>query len=338
MKIYLNAICTLCLVLISLTIKAQDAVSVADLIKQGQELNQQKNYAGAIEKYKSALKSEPENARANYEMAFALYSGGKGTEGVPYLEKAIKANPGTQLSAGAYSLLGSIYGGANQFQKSIAAYTNGIKADSTNQRLYYNLGIAQYRAKQYSNAEQSFISALKLDSGYAASQRMYALVTFHQNKRAEALLGFCRFLMLEPGTAQSAEAFGNLQNIVNGGSLKPEPGYRPSEADQGYADAENADLRKALNGFATRRYAAKTDLLTAQLKAVFTAFGKGGDPKYYWRSLAKYFYKLAQTEHLPTFARLISQKAYPENAKWIKDNADKVTALENWIMENKATF
>ena len=172
MKIYLNVMFALCFVFISLTIKAQDAVSVPDLIKQGQELNQQKNYTGAIEKYKSALKLEPENARVNYEMAFALYSSGKGAEGGPYLEKAIKTSTNAQLSAGAYSLLGSIYSGANQFQKSITAYSNGIKADSTNQRLYYNLGIAQYRAKQYSNAEQSFINALKLDSGYAASQRM----------------------------------------------------------------------------------------------------------------------------------------------------------------------
>ncbi|MDB5000031.1 MAG: tetratricopeptide repeat protein [Mucilaginibacter sp.] len=328
MKVYLNVLLALPFIFVSLTLKAQDTVLISDLIKQGQELNQQKNYTGAIEKYKSALKVEPENARANYEMAFALYLSGKGAEGIPYLEKAIKANTNAQLSAGAYSLLGSIYGGTNQLQKSIAAYVNGIKADSTNQRLYYNLGIAQYRAKQYSNAEKSFINALKLDTGYAASQRMYALVTFHQNKRAEALLGFCRFLMLEPNTTQSAEAFGNLQNILNGGSLKPEPGYKPSLTTKATADYQNKLLTKALSGFATRRYASPSDLLTAQLKAVFTALGTMPKDRYYF---ADYFYKLSQTEHLPTFARLISQKAYPENAKWLKDNTERVAELEKWI-------
>lgn len=331
MKIYLNAL--LAFLFISLTLKAQDTVRVPDLIKQGQELNQQKNYKGAVDKYKRALKLEPDNARANYEMAFALYSSGKGMEGIPYLERAIKANLNAQLSAGAYSLLGSIYGGAKQLQKSIAAYTNGIKADSINQRLYYNLGIAQYRAKQYSDAEKSFISALRLDTGYAASQRMYALVTFHQNKRAEALLGFCRFLMLEPNTAQSAEAFGNLQNILSGGSLKPEPGYKPSPATRAAAGYQNKLLAKALSGFATRRYASPGDLLTAQIKAVFTALGTMPKDKYYF---ADYFYKLTQTEHLPTFARLISQKTYPENAKWLTDNADKVTEFETWIGNTKS--
>jgi tetratricopeptide (TPR) repeat protein len=108
MKVYFKVLLALPFVFVSLALKAQDAVSVPDLIKQGQELNQQKNYTGAIEKYKSALQLEPENARANYEMAFALYSSGKGAEGIPYLEKAIKANTNAQLSAGAYSLLGSI--------------------------------------------------------------------------------------------------------------------------------------------------------------------------------------------------------------------------------------
>jgi tetratricopeptide (TPR) repeat protein len=332
MKVYFKVLLALHFVFVSLALKAQDVVSVPDLIKQGQELNLQKNYTGAIDKYKSALQLEPENARANYEMAFALYSSGKGTEGIPYLEKAIKANTNAQLSAGAYSLLGSIYGGANQLQKSIAAYGNGIKADSTNQRLYYNLGIAQYRAKQYNDAEKSFINALKLDTGYAASQRMYALVTFHQNKRAEALLGFCRFLMLEPNTAQSTEAFGNLQNILSGGSLKPETGYKPSLTTKATANYQNKLLTKALSGFATRRYASPNDQLTAQLKAVFTAFGTMPKDKYYF---ADYFYKLSQTEHLPTFARLISQQTYPENAKWLRDNADKVAALEKWIKGTK---
>jgi tetratricopeptide (TPR) repeat protein len=332
MKIYLNVLLALSFVLVSLTLKAQDTVRVPDLIKQGQELNQQKNYTGAIDKYKSALKLEPENARANYEMAFALYLSEKGTQGIPYLERAIKANTNAQLSAGAYSLLGSIYGGANQLQKSIAAYSNGIKTDSTNQRLYYNLGIAQYRAKQYSDAEKSFINALKLDTGYAASQRMYALVAFHQNKRAEALLGFCRFLMLEPNTTQSAEAFGNLQNILSGGSLKPEPGYKPSYATKATADYQNKLLANALSGFATRRYASPSELLTAQLKAVFTALGTMPKDKYHF---ADYFYKLSPTEHLPTFARLISQKTYPENAKWLKDNAERVAELEKWIKDTK---
>jgi len=45
-------------------------VQFSDLIKQGVQLNDQGKYTEAIDKYNEALKLEPENAQANYEMAF----------------------------------------------------------------------------------------------------------------------------------------------------------------------------------------------------------------------------------------------------------------------------
>ncbi|MCQ6961003.1 tetratricopeptide repeat protein [Mucilaginibacter aquariorum] len=305
--------------------RAQDAGS---LIKEGQQLSAQKKYTEATEKYKSALTIEPENTRANYELAFTLFASGKGTEGIPYIEKAIKGNSSVQLTAASYSLLGSIYGNANQFLKAIAAYKNGIKTDSTNQRIYYNLGIVQYRSKQYPDAEQSFISAIKRDSADAGSVRMYALATFHQNKRADALLGFSRFLQLEPNSARSKEAFGNLQNILQRGTLQAEAGYQPTATVKAEAFAQNKAITKILAGFMTRKYASPTALLTAQLKELFTAFGS----KY---KFADYYYKLSQTDNLPTFARVISQSSFPENAKWIQDNAAKVGELNKWAKETR---
>jgi len=305
--------------------RAQDAGS---LIKEGQQLSAQKKYAEATEKYKSALTIEPENTRANYELAFTLFASGKGNDGIPYIEKAIKGNASVQLTAASYSLLGSIYGNANQFPKAISAYKNGIKTDSTNQRIYYNLGIVQYRSKQYQDAEQSFISAIKRDSADAGSVRMYALATFHENKRADALLGFCRFLQLEPNSARSKEAFGNLQNILQRGTLQAEAGYQPTPAVKAEAFAQNKAITKVLTGFMTRKYASPTALLTAQLKELFTAFGN----RY---KFADYYYKLSQTDNLPTFARVISQSSFPENAKWVQDNAAQIGELDKWIKETK---
>jgi tetratricopeptide (TPR) repeat protein len=277
----------------------QDA---AALLKEGQQFSSEKKYPEAIEKYKSALSAEPDNARANYEMAYALFASGKGLAGVPYLDKAIKANTSVALTAASYSLLGSIYGDAKQFQKSIDAYKEGIKTDSTNQRIYYNLGIAYYRDKQYADAQQNFTSAIARDSADAGSVRMYALSAFHQNKRADALLGFCRFLQLEPNTPRSKEAFGNLQNILQKGTLPPEPGYQPTPAVKAEALAQNKVINEVLAGFMTRKYASQTALLTAQLKELFTAFGDG-------YMFAAYFNKLAQTDNLPAFVRVINQSS-----------------------------
>jgi tetratricopeptide (TPR) repeat protein len=294
--------------------------SPTDLIKDGRQLSSQKNYAGAIEKYKSALAIEPENPQANYQLAFALFASGKGPDGLPYLDKVVNAQNNNPLTAASYSLMGSIYGNANQLPKAITAYKNGIKTDSTNQRIYYNLGIVQYRSKLYADAGQSFVDAIKRDSADAGSVRMFALATFHENKRADAILGFCRFLQLEPNSKRSAEAFGNLQNILQRGSLQAEEGYQPTSATKAEAFTQNKVINKVLSGFMTRKYASPTALLTAQLKELFTAFGD----KYKY---AAYYNKLSQTDNFETFVRVISQSGLPENAKWVKENTDKVNAL-----------
>jgi tetratricopeptide (TPR) repeat protein len=290
-----------------LSIQLASAQDAATLIKEGRQLSNQKNYAGAIEKYKGALALEPENAQANYQLAFSLFAGGKGLEGLSYLDKVVAANGKSPLTAASFSLMGSIYGNAKQLPKAIEAYKNGIKADSTNQRIYYNLGIVQYRSKLYNDAEQSFADAIKRDSVDAGSIRMYALTTFHENERAEAILGFCRFLQLEPNSKRSAEAFGNLQNILQRGSLQAEAGYEPSPATKAEAMLQNRLINKVLAGFMTRRYASPTALLTAQLKELFAAFAT--QPKPYW--LAGYFYKLSLTDDFPAFVKTISQSATP---------------------------
>ncbi len=47
--------------------------------------------------------------------------------------------------ASSYDLLGSIYDQAKKSDKAIEAYKKGIEVNPKYQRLYYNLGIAQFQ-------------------------------------------------------------------------------------------------------------------------------------------------------------------------------------------------
>src|ERR1700748_686409 len=126
MNPFCKILVSLILLSISYPVIAQDTNSVAILIKQGVQLNDQGNYAGAIEKYSEALKTDPENVQANYEIAFSLLSSGKGNEGIPYVEKTIKGSTNPGLTAASYDLLGSIYDQDHKSDKAIEAYKKGI--------------------------------------------------------------------------------------------------------------------------------------------------------------------------------------------------------------------
>jgi tetratricopeptide (TPR) repeat protein len=309
------------------------------LTRDGVELSNQKNYAGAIEQYKAALNTDPDYAPGNYQMAFALNAMGKGLDGIPYLERVFKSTTAsTNLIGGAYDLAGSIYDQNHQPQKAIESYLAGIKANPTYQPLQYNLALAYFRGKQYADAEATAEQAIKLDPKHASSMRIYALVCFHQNKRAQALLGFCSFLAMEPNTARSAEAYGNIRHILQGGALKPEPGAMTSAETKALANSQNQTLTKALTSVAGHKYASAADLLSAQLKAIFSGLtSMPRDKYYYWYAIADYFGKLAQSPNMPALVRLISLSE-PASAQWAKDNAQRMTDLDTWLKTTERGF
>lgn len=317
----------------SVGVYAQDT-DVAGLIKQGIQLNNQKDYTGAIEKYKQALTTEPENAQANYQLAFSLNASGKGIEGIPYLTKVTKTSSG--FTGPAFELLGGIYDSNHQPQQAIDAYKEGIKIKPEYQPLYFNLGIAYFRAKEYAEAEQAATEAIKLDPKHANSQRLYGLVTFHQNKRAAALMAFCSYLLLEPDGLRKDEVYTNMQSILKGGTLKTEDTK---------AEASTLALNRALN---TAIAAAKpgngpVELLQNQLQSVFESIGQltmkqtGND--FFRHYYAEFFYKLSKSDNMPVFAHLMDLSAEKEaGEKWLQQNDDKRKALDEWIAGAERKF
>lgn len=333
------------LILTTLNVVAQDKGSVSDLIKQGVNLNDQGKYDEAIDKYNEALKLEPDNAQANYEMAFTLLRSGKGNDGIPFVEKTIKANPGLQLTAASYDLLGSIYDQGHETAKAIEAYKTGIQLNPKYQRLYYNLGLTYFRNKQFAEAEANAAESIKLDPKHGGSQRMYALVCFHQNKRVNALMGFCSYLLLDPQNLQAAEAYGNIQHILQGGVLKDGSG-RNTIILSSKGNQENQALNLSISMAALSGQKNKLtgmDLLEYELKGIFTIAGETSEEKtdksFFDKFFSAYFYKLAKSDNMPAFTRLISLSANKEsNTKWMNDNDKLVKDLDNWVATTERSF
>lgn len=343
-RLYKNLV-TLILTVITLNVSAQDKGSVSDLIKEGVQLNDQGRHAEAIAKYNEALKTDPENAQANYEMAFSLVLSGKGNDGIPFAEKAIEKSNSLQFKAACYDMLGSIYDNDHKTQKAIEAYKNGIQVNPKYQRLYYNLGLTYFRNKQFAEAEANATEAIKLDPKHGSSLRMYALVTFHQNKRVNALMGFCSFLLLNPQGPQAVEAFGNIQHILQGGVLK-DAGGRNTIILSPKGNQENETMNLAISMAALTGKNKKLmgmDLLEYELKSIFTIAGETSEKKtdkgFYDKFFAEYFYKLAKSDNMPTFTHLVGLSADKDaNTKWMSEHDDQVKALDSWLVNTPREF
>ncbi|RYE22937.1 MAG: tetratricopeptide repeat protein [Sphingobacteriales bacterium] len=322
MKPTLKHFITLIVLTFTLTSYAQDARS---LVKEGITLNNAKQYAGAIEKYKAALSLEPDNATANYQIAFTLNTTGKATDALPYLQKVVAADASPAVIASAYGLMGSIYDKTAQPQKAVECYLQAIKTDPANYMTHYNLGLTYFRIRQYAEAEKSALAALAIDPKHNESIRLYALVTFHQDKRAAALMALCRYLSLVPAGPKSTEAYGNLQSILKGGALKAEPGVKPPVADAQTRELNRA-ITTAVNTVDKQKYTSPATLLSKQLSVLFTQLGpiveKQTANTPFFSGLAAQYYQLAQTDRMMAFANFISQSGDKSAAAWVKAHSD----------------
>jgi tetratricopeptide (TPR) repeat protein len=310
------------------------------LVKEGVALHDSGKYEQAIAKYNDAIKTDPAYSSAYYELGYTLYTTGKAAEAIPYLEKTLKIDP---TSAGAYDMLGSIYDDNKEYDKAIDYFKKGIAAAPAYQRLYFNTAISYLNQKKYSDAESYAIEAIKLDPKHASSQRAYAMATFNQNKRGVSLLAWCSFLMLEPETKRSAEAFRYVKYILNYGITKKNEKTVNINISTGDMSPGNLALPMAVLAATTdKKNLTAVDSLQLQLKSVFEiagTFDMESKDTFYKHYYADYFSKLAASNYMEAFVRLISLSVYrDENLQWFKDNGDKLSAWDAWIAGTKREF
>jgi tetratricopeptide (TPR) repeat protein len=340
MKTYHKILPIFLLSIFSCTAFAQNKEGAKDLVKQGITLNDQEKYEEAIAKYKEAIKADPNYATAYYELGYTLFSTGKEKDAIPYLENALKLDP---KLAGAYDVLGSIYDDDRQFEKASDYYRQGIKASPDYQMLYYNLSISCFRQGKYDEAEVNAVQSIKLNPKHASSQRAYAMIAFKQNRRGVSLLAWSSFILLEPQTKRSAEAYNYIKYILNYGINRGADRNININISAGDSDPGNLALPIAVLAATTdKKGLTGIDSLRLQLKSVYEVgetFNINKHDDFYAHFYADYFKKLAETDNMEAFSRLVSLTANKEeNVQWFKDNSTKLSALDGWISTAKREF
>ncbi|MEO6520078.1 MAG: tetratricopeptide repeat protein [Mucilaginibacter sp.] len=322
------------------TINFSASAQSNDLIKQGVDLHNKGKYTEAIDKFNEVLKTDPENPYANYEVAFSLYAAKRAKEATPYLDKAVRSD-NKSLSVAAYCLQASIYDEANDHKKAIEIYNTAIQINPDYPQIYYNLAIAQFGNRDYADAENSAIEAIKKNPKHPGSQRLYALVTFHQNKRANALLGLCSFLLLEPTGPRAAEAYGNIQHIIQGGVLTDDKGKNTivlSATDQKETNTLNLGISMAVLSAKTKNLKG-IDLFKSIFALIGELSAKKTDKSFFDNFFAAYFYKLSQSNNMPAFTHTITLTDKTiDNAKWAKEHTDQITAMSEWLKSTERKF
>jgi tetratricopeptide (TPR) repeat protein len=106
------------------------------LVKQGVSLHDQGQYKEAIALYEQALKQDPANTTARYELAMTFNAVGRNAEAVALCKQILKLEP--QQSAGFYSTYGNALDGLKKGKEAASVYQEGIRQYPDDGPLYFN--------------------------------------------------------------------------------------------------------------------------------------------------------------------------------------------------------
>jgi tetratricopeptide (TPR) repeat protein len=329
------------------------AQTAQDCIKKGVELFEDGKFKEAVEQYELALKIEPKNTTALYEMSYTFISMQKYNDAIKYAEKVIKLKDGSEDLA--YTNLGTAYDMLGKPKKAIKAYQEGIKAFPNEYNLYYNLGITQYAQKDYEGAEKAAMSSIKNNPKHANSHALLAAVQMEKDKKIKSMLPLFGYLMVQPtgkkavakreileelfmkGVRVSQEGSGNSTINISFGMPNDKEEFGSEEGTITLmASIMSIKLDKKMEDSLkiNRTPAGQFFTNTETLFGLLSKKDRKSTGSFWQTTYVNPIKELYDAKHVEAFCYSVYGDTEGVK-KWQAENVDKVVAYGNWLKEQK---
>jgi Ca-activated chloride channel family protein len=124
------------------------------LVRQGNKLFRQGNYADAEIQYRKAVEKNPRNAQANYNLGNALLAQRKDSSAVSQFENAAKLETAPLRKAQAYHNMGVICQNKKMYGEAIEAYKEALRLNPADDETRYNLAVCKRQQKNQQQENQ----------------------------------------------------------------------------------------------------------------------------------------------------------------------------------------
>lgn len=314
------------------------AATLEELVKEGVRLHDAGKYELAVEKYKKALKLEPDNPDVMYEMVFSFQAAGKNKQCIEFSEKGLKLDP--KYRNHFFATKGSCYSQLGKYEEAIAAFEQGLKEFPDDVGLNFNIAITLYNTGKIKKAISHFKDTIRSKPTYSSPYYMLAQSFHRTGYRIPALYFYMQFVLIEPNTDRSADASKKLFALMNQSVKTNEKGEVQisvnvdSPVDEGDFSAQ--DMILSMGGALNANDDLKEDDST--LPAVMTLKGlaemskKEGDEKlkstFTWKYALQNMIALNEKDNLVPLIYILAANAGIEGADhWLEQNKDRVSKL-----------
>lgn len=317
-------------------------ISVDSLVEVGIQYHDNGEFIQAIETYKTALDIEPNSPLVNYEIALTYMYAGDYQNAIKHSDKVIKKNDKYLLQA--YLVKGSCLDYLGKTKESIKLFKKGIKKFGDDHLLYYNLGYNYYNIKEFDKAEKAFIKAINTKANHASSHLFLGYLMYEKNQRVQSLLSLHFFLLLEPNSERSQNAYNLLQSQLSGGVEKnqEEPGkidifLSPDQLKSEFGTIDMMiTILEASKSLEENEGKSDDQMFIENTTSFFKILGEHKTKEntgFWWDFYVPFFYLIAESEHIDTYCYYISQSTKETAVDWLKENEKRVTDFAKWLSE-----
>lgn len=334
----------------TLTPKADTAAQTA-LIREGIDLHDQKNYTGAIAKYKQVLAENPDSAMGLYELALTYYTMGdkENASKTAY----IGAKYHSEQLALFYGMIANVIDDSGKPEDALKLYQNAIKimkgepdAERHLSSLHFNMGITYTRQKKYTEARAELKKAIEYNYAYSSPHYTLSEVFLGTKYKVPALIVASRFVAMEFNTPRSKRSAQVISSIIDGAKKNDKGGvdinldfFAPTDEGE-FAmydlilgtlmvidEKKDEDKNKPYG----QRFSDSMDSFIAMLsedkKLKSTFVGKNYVP---------FFGAMKKEGHTLAWSYVVIAQAgeNQDAVKWINANEDKVKAFFAWAKAN----
>ena len=350
----LQPILLLFFILFSTSLFAQR--SEQSLIDEGVVLHDSGEYKQAIEKYQQVLSFNPHSLQAIYEMALSYLELKDYEKAMEYSTRVIDADD-ENLSVLAYCVKSGALAEMNQLDKAIDLLKEALNKHGDNYLLHFNLALNYYKKNDIGNALLHVKRSIDLNKSNSDAFLLNAYALNDAELWVQSILSFQMFLLIEPDSQRSKNAFEEMLQIMRIKPVSEKPVERSFIQQQLHrnSSAIHPDqippltVEQGLNRNyiyhaitttldSLRTHNKEADLFTTFTevsKAILAVLEKENDgtkeKNAFWTFYVPFFTEILHSNYFETYCRYISVSYFPESLEWWNNNKTKAEDFFIWF-------
>ncbi len=312
-----------------------------EIVREGISHHDNGDYDQAIDTYKKALELDYKSTLVNYEIALSYFSKGDYQKAIEHSDVVLKQKGEHMLHA--YMTKGSALDILGKTKESIKLFEKAIKETGGHYLLYYNLAVNYYKINNLENAEEHLIHAIDFNPNHSSSHLMLANIHNRLGNTVQTLLAAHFFLLIEPNSQRSPEAYQMLMEKFGGNVTKDSKDPNQinisisAKSDSEFSAVElMISMLEASKATESNKGKSDNEWFVDNTKSFFKILGEMSEGKpqnIWWNVYTPFFYEIAKSPHLEAYCHYISQSGNESSRKWLDEHENKLTKFSNWMQE-----